>query len=55
MLSSPPNQHAKTAPKFVYIANNFNISLKCHIFVPHISTDICLYLLKICKPDLDHC
>ena len=41
MLLRPPDQHAKTTMCFVYIANNFNNSLKCHLFIPHISTDIC--------------
>ena len=41
MLLRPPDQHAKTTMCFVYIANNFNNSLECHLFIPHISTDIC--------------
>ena len=31
--SNPPNQHAKTTMCLVYIANNFNNSLKCHLFI----------------------
>ena len=36
----PPNQHAIPSLWFVYIANNFNDSPECHLFILHISTHI---------------
>ena len=38
--TSPPNQHAIPTLWFVYLANNFNNLLKCHLFVLHILTYI---------------
>ena len=36
----PPNQCSRPTIWLVYVAKNLNNSLKCHIFVPHISTYI---------------
>ena len=46
--SNPPDQRAKTTICFVYIAYNFNNSLKCHLFIPHTST----YIRSICTVEL---